>query len=93
MGHQYVDYEAACKLSKLETLAERRDSRLLKFSLKCIENPANSYMFPRNARPIGGETFKVNFARTSIHIKSAIPQAQRVLNKYFHVKHSQYKNQ
>ena len=83
LGHEYIDYETACIDCNLETLTHRREKRLLKFSIKCLDNPANSSIFPRNAKSIGGEIFKVNFARTAIYMKSAIPQAQRMLNKHF----------
>ena len=41
--------------------------------------------FPKNPRLIGGEIFKVNFARTTKYYKSTIPQAQRMLNNYFKI--------
>ena len=83
LGSDYFDYESALKDCGLKTLYERRESRLLNFSLKCISDKNNANFSPKNAKPIGGEVFKVNFARTSKYFKSTIPQAQRRLNAYF----------
>ena len=86
LGQDYVDYESSLQKLSLETLQERRQKRLLNFSLKCIEDKYNNKMFPKNERPIGGEIFKVNFARTNKYFYSTIPQAQRMVNKYYREK-------
>ena len=86
LGHQYTDYMSALKICDIHSLEERRQQRLLKFSLKCLDDPHNKKMFPKNKKTIGGEVFKVNFARTTKYMKSTIPQAQRLLNDYFHKK-------
>ena len=47
LGHEYTDYETACIDCNLETLAQRREKRLLKFTIKCLDNPANSVIPPK----------------------------------------------
>ena len=48
LGENYVDYEAGLEMTGLQTLFERREKRCLDFSLKFIEQPVNSRMFPLN---------------------------------------------
>ena len=84
----YVSYSAACKMTGLSTLAERRQSRCLDFGLKAIKHPENQSFFPEN--PIvntqiatrDSEAYIVNFSRTEAYRKSAIPYVQRLLNKH-----------
>ena len=83
LAHEYEDYESSLKKLSLCTLFERRKRHMLQFSLRCTEDKFNKNMFPLNDRPIGGEKYKVNFARTSKYFRSAIPQCQRTLNGHF----------
>ena len=82
LAGDYCDYEAALQTFSLDTLYERRQKRMLKFAIKCTEDKNNSKLFPKNHKPIGGEVFQVNFARTTKYQKSAIPQCQHMLNNH-----------
>ena len=84
----YQSYSNALQITGLETLAQRREGRCLNFSLKAIEHPQNSRLFPFNDRLNDynmrvGEPFKVNEARTNSYMNSAIPYCQRLLNNHF----------
>ena len=48
LSDMYIDYPAACEMTGLQTLAERRQSRLLTFSKKCLSHPETSRFFPFN---------------------------------------------
>ena len=66
----YVSYSAACEMTGLPTLAERRQSRCLDFCLKAIKHPQNKRFFPKIANRIttiatrNPEPYMVNFGRT-----------------------------
>ena len=88
LGDMYASYEAALKMTGLQTLSQRRQKRCLDFSLKCIKHPKNKRLFPLNNREFGQaqqtkETFEVNFAKTGAYKKSTIPYCQRLLNQHF----------
>ena len=79
-GDQYIVHETALSISSLEKLSTRRDKRMLKFALKCTKDTVNMKFFPLNEAHLKKERFKVNFARTTAYMNSAIPQCQRMLN-------------
>ena len=88
-GNEYESYESALQKSGLETLHARRETRCLEFAKRCIKHPVHSRLFPLNEFPLSDapsnavrnpEKFSVNFAKTSIYKKSAIPYCQRLLN-------------
>ena len=86
---QYTGYEAACQLTGLSSLVQRRESRSLTFARRCLDNPEMSRFFPRNTELPQQElrdrdAFKVNFSRTSNYQKSAIVHCQMQLNQFFH---------
>ena len=85
LQESYVSYEAALEMTGLETLANRRTSRCLKFSQDCLKHKTNKRFFPENAETNKSirnkEKFKVNFAYTNIYKNSAIPYCQRLLNQ------------
>ena len=88
LGDQYTDYTSALTICGLESLSDRRTKRCLDFSLKSLNHPRNSRIFPRNPeksshRTRTHEIFKVNFASTSAYKKSSIPYCQRLLNSHF----------
>ena len=86
---EYESYSSAFLLTGLQKLSDRRSTRCLDFSLKCIDHEQNNRFFPRNASlGIGNdvrdrEEFQVNFARTKQYKDSAIPYCQRLLNSYY----------
>ena len=64
----------------LQTLSERRQQLCKKFATKCLNNDKSKDMFPLdNAK--NGDKFKVNFARHSRLLNSAIPQMQKLMNQ------------
>ena len=84
----YITYTAALDMCGLETLSKRREARCLDFEKKGLEHHKNRRFFQLNpnipaykVRDL--ENFKVNFARTTAYMKSAIPYCQRLLNKHF----------
>ena len=93
LGDMYVSYVAACEMTGLLTLSERREKRCLDFSLKCLKHPRHSSLFPLNPYYLSQqheernrEKFTVNFARTDTYKDSTIPYCQRLLNQHFATK-------
>ena len=81
LDKDYINYESALNMCSIDTLANRRQERMEKFSLKCINDKFNNKIFPTNKIPNNREAYEVNFARTNKYLKSAVPQCQRILNK------------
>ena len=85
----YIGYAPACEMSGLQTLFDRRQSRMLVFSKKCLEHPLNSRMFTYNEQYNvdphirDRELFKVNFSHGEKYKNSAIPSMQRLLNSHY----------
>ena len=86
LAEEYESYEKSLILLKLEKLSVRRLRRCLNFGLKSIKHKTNSRMFPLNHTSKHNlrdqEAYYVNFARTEIYRKSAIPSIQRMLNAH-----------
>ena len=88
LSDSYVSYSAACEMTGLEKLSDRRTSRCLAFGLKSLKHSQNSRFFPQNPSLDNQllirerEPFKVNFARTTQYRNSAIPYIQRSLNEH-----------
>ena len=88
LDESYVSYDAACEMTGLEKLFDRRSFRCLDFGLKSIKHPQNSRFFPSNPSNNNQmnirdrEPFHVNFARTCQYKNSAIPYIQRRLNEH-----------
>ena len=86
LSDNFVDYSAACEMTGLLSLAERRQNRMLSYAKKCISHPENSRFFPHNENIYqdpqirNREKYKVNFAHGEKYRKSAIPTCQRLLN-------------
>jgi hypothetical protein len=86
LGEMYISYEAACEMSGLEKLCDRRSSRCLEYGLKSLKHSQNSRFVPRipsidnQLQVRDREPYKVNFARTAQYKNSAIPYIQRRLN-------------
>lgn len=86
---QYEGYEAACQLTGLSSLVQRREARSLTFARRCLDSPEMSRLFPRFGHLPQQElrdrdTFVVNFARTVNYQQSAIVHCQNQLNHYMH---------
>ena len=77
----FIDYNSALSHFSIDTLLQRRQKHMEKFSVKCIKDVNNHKIFPRNENVRGKHAFHVNFARTSQYLHSAVPQCQRLLNK------------
>ena len=79
MKENYTSYSDALFQLGIQTLSDRRQTLCHKFAIKCLKYEKSKDMFPvdedRNANK-----FKVNFARHSRLLESAIPQMQRLLN-------------
>ena len=62
-------------------------SRFQSKILKCLNNPRDIQLFPRNPSfsemKRASEPFIVNFVKTSTYKKLAIPFCQNMLNKHF----------
>ena len=84
----YISYEAACEMTGLGKLSDRRSARCLEYGLKSLKHSQNSRFFSRNPsldnqlQVRNREPFVVNFARTAQYKNSAIPDIQRRLNEY-----------
>ena len=89
LGDSFINYSAACEMSGLDRLEDRRQARLLAFARKCIQHPQNSRFFPHNQNLNqephirSREPFHVNFSHGEIYKKSTIPTCQRLLNNHF----------
>ena len=88
LKNKYISYQNALSVTGLDLLSVRRERKCLLFSLRAIEHPQNSRMFPYNESEYDinmrrEELFKVNFARTESYRRSAIPHCQNLLNEYF----------
>ena len=86
LGVQYLNYENALRVLKLQSLKERRNALCLKFAQKCLMVPKLKEMFPRNQQnhDMGKrrvESFQVKRALTERLRRSAIPHMQRLLNE------------
>ena len=85
LKNSYTDYEESLRILGLEKLQIRRKALCLAFAKKCLKNDKMAALFPlnpnfnQNARY--SEKYKVNFAYSSRHQKSAIPALQRLLNE------------
>ena len=90
LAENYISYTAALEMCDLTQLYDRREARCLKFSLRCLNHPQNSKLFPVTDIDPGHinsvrkrEKFKVNKATTEQYRKSALPYCQRILNNHF----------
>ena len=89
LGADYSTYEQALQTCHLETLSTRRESRCMKFGLRCLLHPVHSKIFPVNPHVLSSpydspnmEHFTVNWARTESYRMSTVPYVQRMLNQY-----------
>ena len=85
---KYINYSHALSITGLQLLSKRRERKCLVFSLRAIEHPQISRIFPynENGQDVNlrkKELFKVNTARTESYRRSAIPYCQNLLNNYF----------
>ena len=90
LGEMYLSYTSALEICGLETLHNRRETRCLEFSKRCLKNERTKRLFPLNPSGHMGvrshELFSVNFARTTSYKNSTIPYCQRLLNEHFATK-------
>ena len=82
----YKDYEDALKLSRIQSLEERREQLSLRFVKKSLKNLTFSKLFPlKNAKHVMSVRnplkYHINKANTERYKKSAIPYLQRLLNR------------
>ena len=77
---QYQSYEDALTHLRLENLSLRRRKLCKKFALNSLKFDKSKDMFPRDYSR-NKNSYKVNFARHSRLLNSAIPQMQRLLNE------------
>ena len=89
LQEMYVGHIESCKMVGIVPLAERRQSRMLAYAIKCANHPQNSRCLPLNeAWQVDPQTreremFKVNFARTSTFKMSTIATCQPLLNAHY----------
>ena len=80
LKEQYTSYHTALQLLDLKELSKRRIDLCTKFAKKCVKKERSSSMFPVDETR-HGQKYKVNFAKHSRLLNSAIPQMQRILNE------------
>ena len=56
LADKYTDYRSALETLSLQSLYQRREDHVMKFSLKCINDDHNSKLFPVNTNE-RGKTF------------------------------------
>ena len=81
-----LSYSEALVASGLETMAQRRENRCLKFSIKASKHPQQKSLFPLNPNSKHNvrhhEKYKVNHAFNEFYRNSAVPYCQRLLNRH-----------
>ena len=89
LAGEYENYRSALRLCSLSTLFERREKRVLEFSLRSLEHAQHKNMFPLSEKYTNDmhglrkqEKFQVNFAAGQKYKSSFVPYAQRKLNQY-----------
>ena len=85
LGGDYQNYEDALRLTKMESLEERRGLISLKFAKNCLKNENFSKLFPLNNQRHAMQVrnplkYQVNKANTERYKNSSIPYMQRLLN-------------
>ena len=80
LGNFDIEYEDALEKLKLERLDKRREDLCLEFAKKCVQNPKNENMFPKNVTK-SKENYIVPFAHKERFRNSPIPYMARLLNK------------
>ena len=97
LANDYVDYPSSLRLCLLSTLRERREARVLAFSLRALKHPVHANMFPISSKFThdthhlrAHNRFEVNYAAGEKYKSSFIPYAQRKLNNYFASKQSKH---
>ena len=86
LGKDYVNYDEALSVLKLESLEKRRETMALKFVKNSLENNNYSKLFPlrevkHDIKIRQSEKYVVNQSRTKRHRDSAVPYLQELLNK------------
>ena len=86
LGADYLNYEEALRLTKLESLDERRGLLSLKFAKNCLKNSNFSKLFPskkmNHAMKVRNpDKYVVTNANTERLRKSTVIYLQRILNK------------
>jgi hypothetical protein len=76
----YTSYESALVSLNLQNLNDRRKMLCKRFAKNCLKHDKAKDMFPLNGQR-NSDKFKVNFAKHSRLLYSAIPQMQRLLNE------------
>ena len=76
---KYLSYDNAMSTLNLQTLSERRLMLCSRFAQNCLKHDKSKNMFPLDVNR-NRDKFKVNFAKQSRLLYSAIPQMQRLLN-------------
>ena len=77
---QYLSYRNALQILQLENLSQRRKKLCKKFAQNSLKYAKSKDMFPLDTAR-NKNKYKVNFARHSRLLNSAIPQMQRLLNE------------
>ena len=84
-GSKYLSYENALELAGLPKIEDRYKKLLLRFAIKCTQNPKTQNMFPLAKcyeMTRHHEKFEVPMARKERYLKSSIPTMARLLNEY-----------
>ena len=84
---EYTDYPSALVIADIPSLFDRREKRVLDFSIRALKHTRHKQLFPisnkftQNTHNIRNtEKFTVNFANTNAYKNSFVPYAQRKLN-------------
>ena len=85
LKEDYDCYESALKITRIESLDERREMMTLKFAKKCLNNENYSKLFPLNKVKHGMSMryplkYAVKRSNTERLRKSSIPYMQKLLN-------------
>ena len=85
LKEEYDCYENALKITKIESLDDRREAMTLKFAKKCLNNENYSKLFPLNRIKHGmimryPMKYAVKRANTERLKRSSIPYMQKLLN-------------
>ena len=86
LGHEYVDYDTACKIMSTTTLHARRKQLALRFALSCLGSQQHRHLFKQRRSTYyelrNIKSFELPQCFTHRYASSPIPAMINLLNEY-----------
>ena len=87
LGHNFDNYDNACKIMSTTTLVTRRKQLALKFALSCLSNQQHKNLFKQRRSTYyklrNFKSFELPQCSTQRYASSPIPAMIKLLNEYF----------